>query len=490
MEWLDRLLARPLYAITVLCVLQIAVWTALPPLASQSPPLDAVENYLWGREWVILSYEHPQLPAWLLEASRLLTGSVRWPEYLLSQLFVCATYVLVYLLVRDLMGPRLALASVLLMPTLYWFGWLTYQFNHNIAQMPFWAALVFALWRAIEENRLRWWLLVAAAAGLGLYAKFSTGILIGLGGLWVLIDPKARGRLMTPQPWIGLAACLLLVAPLAIGLVRMDFLPLRYATARAEEVGARFSHFHFILVQIAGHGGLLVAMIVTGLLRRRPAPDAVVQAPWIAPRAFRYLLFFGLLPGLLVAIASLLTGVDEAWATPMFNLSGAIVIALLANRLTMVGLRRMAIVALIFLVGYVTEYVGRIVVRDRAGRAPVRVLWPQAEMATRMETIWHDATGKPLKIVGGDNWTAMVTALSMKDQPSIFTDLDMTLAPWITPERLKHEGMLLVWTSPESPERVNRWLGDRPIGHVNFVWSRNPAAEKLKIAYAIIPPEG
>jgi hypothetical protein len=78
--WLDRFLARPPYAIAVLCVLQVVVWTILPPLVSRSPPLDAVENYLWGREWVMFSYKHPQLPAWLLEASRLLTGSVLWPE--------------------------------------------------------------------------------------------------------------------------------------------------------------------------------------------------------------------------------------------------------------------------------------------------------------------------------------------------------------------------------------------------------------------------
>ena len=47
---------------------------------------------MWGREWAIATYKHPALPSWVLEASRLATGTVGWPAYLAGQLFVAATY--------------------------------------------------------------------------------------------------------------------------------------------------------------------------------------------------------------------------------------------------------------------------------------------------------------------------------------------------------------------------------------------------------------
>jgi len=67
---------------------QIVAWTLAPSLTHLVPPLDVVEGYMWGREWVIAAYKHPALPSWVLEATRVLTGTVGWPAYLVSQLFV------------------------------------------------------------------------------------------------------------------------------------------------------------------------------------------------------------------------------------------------------------------------------------------------------------------------------------------------------------------------------------------------------------------
>src|SRR5689334_7653189 len=92
------LVLRPWRLLALLCLAQIACWTVMPALVNVGPPRDVVEGFMWGREWVLLTYKHPQLPCWLLEISHLVTGSFRWPQYMLSQLMVSATFVLVYLL--------------------------------------------------------------------------------------------------------------------------------------------------------------------------------------------------------------------------------------------------------------------------------------------------------------------------------------------------------------------------------------------------------
>ena len=94
---------------------------------------------MWGREWVIATYKHPALPSWVLEATRILTGAVGWPAYLVSQLFVAATFLFVYLLGCDLMGRQRAAAGTLLLTGIVYYSWPTPEFNHNVAQTPFWA---------------------------------------------------------------------------------------------------------------------------------------------------------------------------------------------------------------------------------------------------------------------------------------------------------------------------------------------------------------
>ncbi len=150
---------------------------------------------MWGREWVLLTYKHPQLPCWLLEISHLLTGSFRWPQYMLSQLLVSTTFVLVYLLARDIMGSTRAVAAVLLLPSVYFFGWPTPQFNHDYAQMPFWAGICWLLWRSARDGKPVWWLALGLVSGAGLYAKFSTGLLLLFGAIWLLFDARGRSLL-------------------------------------------------------------------------------------------------------------------------------------------------------------------------------------------------------------------------------------------------------------------------------------------------------
>ena len=77
-------------------VCQFVGWTLAPALTHISVPLDVAEGYAWGREWVIATYKHPALPSWLLEGSRVLTGAIGWPAYVISQLFVVATFLIVY----------------------------------------------------------------------------------------------------------------------------------------------------------------------------------------------------------------------------------------------------------------------------------------------------------------------------------------------------------------------------------------------------------
>ena len=195
MALIDELRAHPARMVMALCATQIVVWTIIPALTNLALPIDVIEGYLWGREWVLATYKHPALPSWVLEASRILTRQTGWPAYLVSQLFIAATLGLIYAFGRDLMDARRGAVAALLMTGVLFFTWASPEFNHNIAQMPFWIGFVWALWRATRGSSVGAWLLVALFAAACMYTKLSCASLLLTGGLWLLWDTRSRSTL-------------------------------------------------------------------------------------------------------------------------------------------------------------------------------------------------------------------------------------------------------------------------------------------------------
>ncbi|MBN9278654.1 MAG: glycosyltransferase family 39 protein, partial [Hyphomicrobium sp.] len=392
-------------------VCQFVGWTLAPALTHISVPLDVAEGYAWGREWVIATYKHPALPSWLLEGSRVLTGAIGWPAYVISQLFVVATFLIVYTLGNDLLGRRRAIAGTLLLAGVAFFAWPTVEFNHNIAKLPMAAALPLTLWRAVERRSLSWWLLFGITAGIGLYAKLSTLLLLAILALWMLWDAKARAQILTLGPWLAAATTILISLPLLDWLVRHNFAPLAYAAARTHEASAGYPQFFAdVALNVAG---LFALMAIAGLLLRKSAPapaDGGDQKP--DARIVSFLAIITLGPLMVATTGALLTGsgLKASWGNSMLSYAGMFAVAGLNLRVTDDAIRRLAIAAIAITIVTPLAY-GVAVVVDPRKSAPTRVNWPQAEISRRMVEIWERETKAPLRIVAGYFWVPDIITL-------------------------------------------------------------------------------
>jgi len=488
---------RPSTLVVLMAICQIVAWTLAPSLTHSSPPLDAVEGYMWGREWVLATYKHPAMPSWVLEASRLTTGVVGWPAYLAGQLFVAATFMFVYLLGRDLLGPHRAAAGVLLMCGIAFYAWPTTEFNHNVAEMPFWAAVAWAMWRAVESQRRVWWMLVGAFAAAGMYAKLTTALLLITLICWMLWDGKARQRLATSGPWIAVLTFAVLVLPLAQWLIGHNFLPLRYGVSRAEM--AQGGALRFVATLLITAVGLFIVMGIGGLIRLRAPRHLATSAPTpdhkttIATRANHYLMALtgGPIALTLMAAASSGLALKVAWGSSMLNLAGLLAVALTSHNFTEKALGRIVACALVLLVILPLGYAVVVLSWPWRGGRPMRANWPQAEISSRFTDLWKTQTGQPLKIVSGDAWIAGLVGITAADQPSILSGPLPSASPWITPERLEREGMLVVWNAKrrKMPHYVQRHIASIPVGQERFRWSAAPKSEDLVIEYALVLPQ-
>lgn len=482
----DALIARPERGLLALALAQILFWTLAPAFSNSAPPLDVVEMYAWGREGVVATFKHPNLPGLVLEATRRLTGAAGWPAYLVSQGFIAITFWAVFALGRDLMDAPRALAGTALLTGVYFFSWPTPEFNHNVAQMPLWALVMLFLWRAADRGRLLHWLLLGVIAGLSLWAKYSSAVLLVVGGFWMLWDAQARARLNSPGPWLALIAFAMAAAPQALWLIDHDFAPLSYAARRASD-GGLFAPFEFLITLALDHLPMLVVLLAAGFFGKEvagaPSPPEA--------RAMRFLLLMGLGPAALTAFAALISGsgLRASWGAPMVVLSGLLSIALLSAKFSLSRLSRVGVGASVIIVLVSGLYYAHMAYGLSVTGRPLRGNWPQAEISRQLESVWVERTNAPLRIVAGEIWTAGLVGLQGRNPPSVLINGDFDTSPWVTRETLARDGALIVWRADEAPPEplaeLSQGLETRQIA---VAFDSAPQAAPIVINYAILPP--
>ncbi len=439
--------ALPWRAVFIAAALYLLAWTALPPLLQSSFALDVIESLSWGREWQWGTYKHPPLSPWVLHLSYRAFGDAG--PYLLSQACIAATLWLVWLTGRRLMTPERAFLGTLLTMGVVFYTRPALEFNHNIAQMPLWAALAWAQLAALQDGRLRQWLALGLLAGLGLLTKYSIAILLACLGAYLLAGP-ARRWLAKPGPWLALALALAVLAPHLWWLWQSGWLPMSYASERSAAASAhpRLAALGFLATQALNHLPLLLVVGYAALRARTAAPAAPatpsapgarLHTPWPG-----YLLTIALAPGLLVTLLGLLLGlrVRDMWGVPMWAFSGLLVAAWLPAR-RLPGLRAPLLRALaVWLVLATLASLAWLGWGAQWRQRPSRTDWPQAALAAQAQASWAGLSTCPLRVVAGNYWLAGLVAVPAPGLPSVLISGDARYSPWVTRERLAAQGAL------------------------------------------------
>lgn len=474
---------------TLLAILlpYLLIWGVLPGFLVESLPLDVVEGVYWGQEWQWGYYKHPPLPAWGLYLLQQLLGDVG--PFLLSQLCIALTLFCVWRLGLRMLDPSRAAFGVLALMGVYFFTWPTIEFNHNVAQMPVWAAAVLLFQRAITAQRLTDWLLLGLVSGLGLLTKYSYVMLLATMFLWLLLQPGLRRQLLAPAPWLGVGLMVLVFLPHLLWLIQHDFLPFSYAAARADAAAASqsrwFGPLKFLAVQLIDHLPLMLLLLLAGFWRR---------GCWQWPASGSALLFwFGLMPALLTALGALISGAGtrDMWGAPMWNLSGLMLAALLsapALERRWPALCRVVAVFLALLTVLMLLFVG---FKDQLRDKPSRTGWPDQAMAQVVQQQWLAHTACPLQLVAGDYWLAEMLAINLEPRPSVIPDAELSLAPWADLERIRQQGALLVWRVSDArwqqalPE-AGHWDAE---GELAVPWPRLPDHDPLLLRWRLWLPD-
>ncbi len=272
---IDTIERRPQASFAAFLALHLVLWTALPALLYPNLPLDLIEALTYGREWQLGYDKLPPLPWWLIEiVHRLIGADVAY--YALAQVAVIAAFAAVWMTAVPLVGPVGALVAVLILDGLHYFHHTAAKFNHDVIQLPLWALAGWAFHSGLRNGRAFPWAVLGFAIGLALWAKYFVIVLALPLALFLLLDRRARKSLATPGPWIALAIALIVMTPHLLWLVRNDFLPFAYASARAAPTRSLFDHLlHPVVFALGQLVFLLPALLIAAALfwPRRPQDD-------------------------------------------------------------------------------------------------------------------------------------------------------------------------------------------------------------------------
>jgi 4-amino-4-deoxy-L-arabinose transferase-like glycosyltransferase len=442
---IDRLAERPREGFAAFALLHAALWTALPAALYPNLPLDLIEALTYGREWQLGYDKLPPLPWWLIELAYRAFGA-DWVYYLIAQIAVLAAFGLVWLLARRLTGPVGALVAVLIVDGLHYFNFTAPKFNHDVIQLPFWALAGLALHGALRTGCMRDWCLLGVAGGMAVWAKYFVIMLALPIAAFLVLDPEARPALRTAGPYIAALIAVAIALPHLVWLVEHDFLPFRYAEARAAPVHGLIDYLAHPLAFLVGQIFWLLpaAAIAFPLVWPRAAPEKPVAEAF--DRRIVTLLTFG--PCALLLAGSVISGrgLITMWGYPFWLFLGLWLVIESGAALEPVRLRRIALtwgaVTGLYAVAFIAQY-GLLPFYDHRYRAS---LFPGNRLGAEIAARFRAATGEPLAYTIGSMWLGGNISRYAAERPRTVIDGKPERAPWIDLADLKRRGAVVIWS--------------------------------------------
>ena len=151
----------------------LLIWPLAPSLTTHNLPLDTIEALPWGSDLDWGFNKHTPMSAFLPEIFYQIFGPQDCAYYLLSQICIVVSFIVVFKLAEDFFDNKIyCLLSVLLLEGIYFYNFTTPEFNVNVCLIPFWSLSIFYLWKGIKNNKILDWILLGLFAGLGFLSKY------------------------------------------------------------------------------------------------------------------------------------------------------------------------------------------------------------------------------------------------------------------------------------------------------------------------------
>ncbi|MDC3085384.1 glycosyltransferase family 39 protein [Candidatus Pelagibacter sp.] len=393
----------------------LIVWTLVPSITNNNLPLDTIEALAWGSNLDWGFNKHPPMSAFFSEVFYKIFGAQDWAYYLLSQIFVLIAFYYVFKFANEILGSiSLALISILLLSSIYFYNFTTPEFNVNVCQLPFWSMVVYYSWRIYDskEIKLSDCLLVGIFAAIGFLSKYLfIYLLISVDLLFIYLIFFKKTKKFDFKYLITLEVFLVLLVPHFIWLYDNEFITIFYGLKRTGlEESVIFDHIKYPLIFLAKQIGILIPFFFLVFLLIKKFKLKIN----FKDKKLLFLFFINLAPIALMFVTSLVMGskIRTMWMTPFYLFFGVFFVYLLRSQINLKKINSFLVgfLFLFFLSPIIYSYVS-------ISQSDKRTDYPGKEIAIKTQITWDQDFDKKIQFVTGDEWKAGNLSYHLKSRP-------------------------------------------------------------------------
>ena len=334
---------------TIFLFSHLIIWTVVPSLLNNNLPLDTIEHIAWGNGWPLGWEKHPPLNVWFPELFYQIFGSQDWSFYLLSQIFVVSSFIIIFKFSQDFFKNQFhSLISVLLLESIFFYNFTTPEFNVNVCQLPFWSLVVYFSWKiySSKEIKLSDCFCIGLFGAIGFLSKYLfVYLLASIFLLFTYLVFIKKDRKFDFKYFIILEVFIVLLVPHLVWLYGNDFITIFYGLKRTGLEPSLINHFEqpifFLIKQL---GILLPFFFLIWLLVKK-----IKFKLNINDKKLLFLLAINLLPVFLILLTSAIMGskIRTMWMTPFYLFFGVLFIYVLKSQINIKRTNSLSIVSLL-----------------------------------------------------------------------------------------------------------------------------------------------
>ena len=397
--------------------LHAMAWTLIPSLSNINLPLDTIEALAWSSnlQWGFL--KHPPLSGFAVEAVYRLLGNQDWAYYLLSQIFILSSFIIIWVFSKDFFKSQTSrLISILLLEGIYFYNYTSPEFNVNVCQIPFWSLSVLFLWKGIKENKLSDWILFGIFAAFGVLSKYLFIYLLIVMALFTLnfiIKNKVYLKSL-----ISLFPFFLILLPHLIWLTENEFKTITYGLHRTGS-GDPILLDHLLQPSIFIIKQILI-LIPFFILSFCLINKSKIKFNLKDPRLI-FLLCINLGPLFLMFLTSFIMGVKirTMWMTPFYLFFGVLIVYLISSKLQTNKLKNFFVNFLIFFILSPVTYLYISLTETNK-----RTDYPGKEIARLVQARWDRNFSNEINMIIGDEWYGGNLSYHLRSRPKWFNSLE------------------------------------------------------------------
>ncbi len=431
------------YPFQVFLFLHCVFWSLLP-LMRKALPMDSIEAISWGRYCDFGTNKHPPLSGWLAYFFYDVIGfQSPYAVYLLSQICVLIGFIYIYRLARGFLSKDRAIFSVMLLEGVIYYGFSAIEYNVNVVSLALWPMCAFYFYRALKKDALKDWALTGLLAGLNLFNKYTSALLLFSMFAFMIYNKNAREKLKTFKPYFAAFICLLVFLPHLLWLYFHDFEVLSYFVGRSTKGGfENFAVLKHILwpIKFAGAQVLFCFMAVVIYF------VAQFREKRLQVKATRtqkdFLLIMGLMPVCLVVLISFVLGIKlkSMWGFPCAYMIGVLAFVFYPVKLTDAFKKKLYLGVYGAMLWFLLAQ-GLIIALNKSDKFQLNA----KDLGQRLEQIWYERNGRaPLEYVAGDVWWANNVSLFAPSKPKPIIWGDLKKNPWFDQDDVAQKGALVV----------------------------------------------